>query len=246
MRMMHPRLEEIRKRLLDTPVPAATPKAVGEVFSPNGLRRPQVFGAASVVGTNAGPSTPPNPGAEQAHVVEPASANMDNSKTRETPQPLDRLVQAVAELFEPARRCQEHLAEIEGASAFISQMTQLALELCAPLQSFHTHVRKLSNSFELLRAFRSELGVLADSFAPVRPLHQQVIQLTEAVRTHLAEVANGLEPAKALQADILELALALESVSELQTDFYALSKAFGDAADSTIASTDATQNSRCV
>jgi hypothetical protein len=60
---------------------------------------------------------------------------------------------------------------------------------------------------------------------------------------HLAEVANGLEPAKALQVDILELALAIDSVNKLQAEFYALSKAFGNATDSKAAESQATEDS---
>lgn len=77
----------------------------------------------------------------------------------------------------------------------------------------------------------------------MRTLHGQVIQLAETVRTHLAEVADGLEPAKALQVDIADLARAIDSVSELQAQFYALSKRFGDATDSKVADTVETENS---
>ena len=50
----------------------------------------------------------------------------------------------------------------------------------------------------------------------MKALHQQVIQLADAVRTHFAEVAAALEPAKALRAQTAELAQILEAGTELQ------------------------------
>ena len=130
--------------------------------------------------------------------------------------------------------------EITEASESISHLTRLAVELCEPLKILHDHIQKLSSSFEsMLSAFGNELAVLAQSFAPVRALHEQVIQLAETVRAHLAEVANGLEPAKALQVEITNLGLAISSVRELQAQFYELSKAFGDATEPNVASDDA-------
>jgi DNA repair ATPase RecN len=217
---MHPKLEEIRKRLqLIPPNVSAPPRYItlkrdGEIFSPGR--------------------------SEQPHVVESEGTV---SVPRETPESLDGLGQAVAALFEPARQCQGRLAEITEASESMRHLTRVALELCEPLKSFHDHIRKLSSSFESMRTFRDELSVLAESFAPVRALHAQVIQLAETVRTHLTEVSNGLEPAKALQGDIADLARAIDSISELQAQFYALSKGFGDATDSKVASTEATEDS---
>jgi len=87
-----------------------------------------------------------------------------------------------------------------------------------------------------MRAFQDDLGVLAESFEPVKALHQQVIQLADAVRTHFAEVAASLEPANALRAQTAELAQILEAGTELQAQFYELSKAFGAAVQASGAS----------
>ena len=252
MRTMHPRLEEIRKRLLTPSAPSGPPGHVAsrharEIFSSSRLEQPLVAESEGTVSIDeslsARSSTPPDLNTEDAYMVERTPANMGEPVARGIPQSLDRLAQAVVALFEPARQCQGRLAEITEASESISHLTRVALELCEPLKSFHHHIRKLSSSFESMRTFRDELGVLAESFAPVRALHAQVIQLAETVRTHLAEVANGLEPAKALQINIADLALAIDSVSELQDQFYALSKAFGDATNSKVASTEATEDS---
>ncbi len=252
--MRNPKLEELRKRLLTQPVPSApppyaTPRRAGEIFSPlpNRSTHPLAVeseGAASMdESLGAASSTPPDPNAEEARIVERTPAKMDEPLVRATPQSLDGLAQAVAALFEPARQCQGRLKEITEASESISQLSRLALQLYEPLKSFHDHIQKLSSSFESMRTFRDELSVLAESFAPVRALHAQVIQLAETVRTHLAQVADGLEPARALQVDIADLAQAIDSVSELQAQFYLLSKGFGDATDSKVADTEKTENS---
>jgi len=238
--MRNPRLEELRKRLLTLPdLPAlppsyATPRRAGEILSRLRSRSEHPLaveseGAASMdESLSARSSTAPAPKTEEARIVEWAPAKMDEPVARETPQSLDGLAWAVAALFEPARQCQRRFMEIAKSSESISHLTRVALELCEPLKSFHDHIQKLSSSFESMRTFRDELSVLAESFAPVRALHAQVIQLTETVRTRLAEVADGLKPAKALQVDIADLARAIDSVSELQAQFYVLSKGFGD------------------
>lgn len=252
MKTMHPRLEEIRKRLLTPPAPPGPPghiasRRAGQVFSSSRLEQPRmvesegIVSIAEILGTRS--SKPPDLNTEESHVVERIPANMDEPVVRETPHSLDGLAQAVVALFEPARQCQGRLAEITEASESISHLTRVALGLSEPLKSFHDHIRKFSSLFESMRSFRDHLSIVAASFAPVRALHAQVIQLAETVRTHLAEVANGLEPAKALRIDIADLALAIDSVSELQAQFYALSKAFGEATDSQVASAEATEDS---
>lgn len=252
--MKNPRLEELRKRLLTPPLPSdpspyTRPRRAGEVFSSSPSRSEHPAAVESESAPNmdeslsARSSTPPDPKTEEARIVERAPAKMDKPVARETPQSLEGLAGAVAALFEPARECQGRLMEITEASESISQLTRLALELCEPLKSFHDHIQKFSSSFESMRTFRDELSVLAESFAPVRALHAQVIQLAETVRTQLAEVADGLEPAKVLQVDVADLARAIDCVSELQMQFYVLSKGFGDATDSKVAGTAETEDS---
>jgi hypothetical protein len=81
-----------------------------------------------------------------------------------------------------------------------------------------------------MRAFQDDLAVLAESFEPGKALHQQVIQLTDAARNHLAELSASLEPVNALRAQAAQLAQILEASTELQARFYELSKALGTAA----------------
>jgi hypothetical protein len=253
--MRNPKLEELRKSLLTPPVPSApppyaTPRRAGEIFSPLPGRSKHPAAVASEDAAvslderlDARSSPPPAPKTEESRFVEPTPTKVDEPAAGVTPRSLDRLARAVAALFEPTRECQARLKEITEASESIRQLSRLALQLCEPLSSFHDHIQKLSSSFESMRTFRDELSVLAESFAPVRTLRAQMIQLTETVRTHLAEVADGLKPAKALQIDIADLARAIDSVSELQSQFYALSKGFGDATDSKVADTRETENS---
>lgn len=234
---MHPRLDEIRKRLLNPPVPSTPPRykapaRSGTVFSQATHPKPdrsdeKAETKAATMALNSSETGP----LEDSQAIELAGDIPDQQVLGDIPRSPDGLAQAVAELFEPARQCRSRLLEITQASEAITYLTRLALDLREPLKSFHDHIRKLSSSFESMRTFRDELGVLAESFAPVRALHHQVIQMAGTVRSHLAEVADGLEPAKALQIEIADLSAAIDSVTELQARFYELSEAFGDAAE---------------
>ena len=235
---MHPRLDELRKRLL-TPGAPGVPSGPAKYKAP--VRSVSVFtpvreraADAPSIDSNAGATVKLNSPltvalADPAEAAGPTVSEAErHPPVAEKPEPPNGLAEAVAELFEPARQCQERLQEITLAAEAISHLTRLAVELREPLKSFHDHIRKLSSSFESMRTFRDELGVLAESFAPVRALHQQVIQMSQTVRTHLAEMANGLEPANVLKIEIADLGTAIDSVSELQSRFFELSEAFGD------------------
>jgi DNA repair ATPase RecN len=235
---MNPRLEELRKRLLTPGVPSSS----GPVLPGAPARGASIFKTplrerdegSSSIDSNAGATTKLNSLRTvtlvgPAETAEPAASETERHSVTEKLQPPNGLAEAVEELFGPARQCQERLQEIAEASEAVSHLTRLTIELREPLKTFHDNIRKLSSSFESMRTFRDELGVLAESFAPVRALHQQVIQMTQTVRRHLAEVADRLGPAKALKVEIADLGAAIDSVSELQSRFYELSEAFGDA-----------------
>ena len=83
-----------------------------------------------------------------------------------------------------------------------------------------------------MRAFQDDLGVLAESYEPGKALHQQVIQLADAVRTGLTEVAASLEPVNALRVQAAELVQILEAGAQLQAQFSELAKAIGTAIQS--------------
>src|SRR5581483_6051549 len=220
---MHPRLEEIRQRLLTPPSPSAPSRY-------KALARPAE--GISPVTSDASRSSQIGSPIEATNTEERLVGKTGEQMAGAIPASSDGLAQAVGELFDPARQCQRRLIEITRASKAISQLTRLALELREPLGSFHDNIRRLSTSFESMRTFRDELGSLAKSFAPVRALHQQVGHMAHIVRVQLAYVANRLEPAKAVKLDIAELSAAIDSLSELQARFYELSEAFGDGASS--------------
>jgi hypothetical protein len=83
-----------------------------------------------------------------------------------------------------------------------------------------------------MRAFQDDLGLLAESYEPGKALHQQVIQLADAVRTRLTEMAASLEPVNALRVRAAELAQILKAGTELQAQFSELAKAIGAAVQS--------------
>jgi DNA repair ATPase RecN len=145
---------------------------------------------------------------------------------------VDQFRRSIAELFEPVQLCKKHLAEVANVSDSIDKLARSAPELFEPLKSFCDHMPRLSKSLASMRAFQDDLGVLAESFEPGKALHQQVIHLADAVRTHLGEVSTSLEPVNALRAQAVELAQILEESKELQAQFYALAKAIGAAVQS--------------
>jgi hypothetical protein len=165
-------------------------------------------------------------------LAEQVTNNGEGQITVAGPNAVDQLRQSIAKLFEPAQLCKEHLAEIANASNSINKLVRSAPELFGPLKSFCDHVPKLSKSFASMCTLQDDLGVLAESFEPGKALHQQVIQLVGTVRTHLAEVAESLEPVNALRAQAAELAQILEAGTELQAKFRELSKAIGAAVQS--------------
>jgi len=52
---------------------------------------------------------------------------------------------------------------------------------------FLVETSRLSSSFESMRTFRDELGAFAESFPPVRALHQEIAHLAQTMRTPLAK-----------------------------------------------------------
>lgn len=225
---MNPRLEELRKRLLEPPLPATPPRhtiarRARDVSSPR-----QLSDEASAVGFE---SEERDVGEERPQPTDSrAGLSSSGAGATDGPRPADALARAVGALFEPARQCQGRLAEIAEATESINRLARLAAEVRQPLENFRDHIRRLSASFESMRTFRDELGILAESFEPVRALHEQVIELSDTVQAHLAEIANGLEPARALRVRIADLGDAMDSVSELQSQFFELSGAFASPA----------------
>ena len=111
---MHPRLEDIRKRLQTPPVPSTPPRytapkrvvEVSLVREPSQEPPPVNDSAASANAYEnliASSSSQADPLIEQAAVVEQTVAKVDEQGALETPKLMDGLARAVAELFELAR-----------------------------------------------------------------------------------------------------------------------------------------------
>jgi len=235
---MKPKIEELRKRFLPATPFVPTPETIFR----SGPQVSEEPGSSEEPGPSeqlppANRAEPAEPGealtAQSSRQAEPLAERVSDNRygqiAAEKPKSVDQLGQAIAELFEPAQRCKEYLAEIAKASDSVFHLLESVLGRLEELESFRDHMRRLSNSFALMRAFQDDLGVLAESFEPVKALHQEVSQLGDAVRSHLAEVAASLEPANALRAQAAELAQILAAGTELQAQFYELSKAFGTA-----------------
>jgi hypothetical protein len=150
----------------------------------------------------------------------------------EEPNAADQFRRYIAELFETAQLCKKHLAEVANVRDSIDELVRSAPELFEPLKSFCDHTPRLSKSLASMRTFQEDLGALAESFEPSKALHQQVIQLADAVRTGLTEVTALLEPVNTLRAQAAELAQILETDAVLQGQFSELAKAIGTAVQS--------------
>ena len=136
------------------------------------------------------------------------------------------LGQAIDKLFEPARVCNDFFAQVVDTSNYFRQLSDKALRVFESLENFRDHMRKLSSSFASIRNLQNDLGIIAESFDSVRALQLEVTRLTDAVGTRLAEVARSLDPASTLRTNAAELVQILEHATELQAQFYDLSKRF--------------------
>jgi hypothetical protein len=228
---MNSKFKELRKLLQSSPFVPSPETFLGR--DPNVPQTPWVFEQLPSTNSAEPAETRDALAAQSSPQVElHAEQVADNGNGQiavEEATPVDQLGQSIAKLFQPALLCKQHLAEIENASDSINKLARSAPELFEPLKNFCDHVPRLSRSFASMRAFQDDLGVLAESFEPGKALHQQVIQLADAVRNRLTEVAASLEPINALRAQAAELAQILEAGTELQAEFSELSKAIGDA-----------------
>jgi len=87
-------------------------------------------------------------------------------------------------------------------------------------------MRKLPYTFAPLRAFQEQLGVLAEAFAPMKALHQEVALMLEDSGAPFIQLAKSLELAKVSQQRIAGLMSTLETAAEMQAEFDKLAQAF--------------------
>jgi hypothetical protein len=86
---------------------------------------------------------------------------------------------------------------------------------------------RVSLSFEVTRALRTELDVLAQSVEPLKGLQDRIIEILDSIRAHLADLAMSLEAAKALQLQLSALVQTLDTGTELEAQIRELSRVLG-------------------
>jgi hypothetical protein len=80
-----------------------------------------------------------------------------------------------------------------------------------------------------MRAFQVQLAELAQSFAPMKGLQQQLGLLSDAFEININQLVRSLEPAKEFQAQLIKLARSFEPATELGDDFASLADTFSAA-----------------
>jgi len=226
---MNPRLEELRKRFLVPSLPGTQSRDTifGSSSQPSSeppsSEQPALSDRAESAESGdvlfAHGSAPAESPAEQAAAEREREIAADDAAS-------DDLGQAIDKLFEPMRRCADFLAEMVKASDVFLQTTRSALPAFKSLEDFRDHMRKLSNCFASVRTLQNDLGILTESFDPVRALHREVVRLSDDVRIRLTKVARSLEPINALRTNVVEIVQILEDATALQAQFYDLSKTF--------------------
>jgi hypothetical protein len=226
---MNLKLEELRKRLLDS-TPSAAPPPAETIYkrSADPISQPEspvitnLPDAAERKSTPSRDTQPPTAQTDSlaSTVLQYGGENADPGKSRY------QLAQAVTKVFESTRQYQERLADLAKSFDTIEQTALAATRAFEPIRAFREQMVKLSSTFEPMRSFQEQLGTLADSFEPMRALHDQIAMLAEAFQINLAEFARSMEPAKAFQVQIAKLAKTFEAVSELQSQFLELSETF--------------------
>jgi len=230
---MNLKLEELRKRLLDSMPGADAPAETVYKRSTEGAISSEPVSATAALGSaTAQPATREAQGATQPVSVAGGVLQYVTGEDKEKAGAKSRyhVAHAVAKVFESTRIHQERLAELSKSFDSIEQMAQAAARAFEPIRAFHAQMEKLSGTFEPMRSFQEQLGAMAATFEPMKALHEQMVQMAEAFQFNLAQFATSLEPARKFQAQLEKLAKVFESVGELQEQFVELSEAFRSAA----------------
>jgi hypothetical protein len=227
---MNLKLEELRKRLLDS-TPSTVPPPAETIYKrsaeptsppPESPVITNITDAAEQKSTPVRDTQPPTAQEESlaSTVLQYVGENAEPGKSRY------QLAQTVTKVFEATRQYQERLADLAKSFDTIEQTAEAATRAFEPIRAFREQMEKLSSTFEPMRSFQEQLGTLAESFEPMRALHDQIAMLAEAFQINLAEFARSMEPAKSFQVQIAKLAKAFEAVGELQGQFLKLSETF--------------------
>jgi len=244
---MNLKLEELRKRLLDPTVSAATPSSAETIYRRSAdPTAPPPEPPAVTNGLDAAErtSTPlrdaqiptAQPDSLASTVLQYVGDNADPGKSRY------QLAQAVTKVFESTKQYQERLAELAKSFDIIEQTAQSAMRAFEPIRAFREQMEKLSSTFEPMRSFQEQLGTMAESFEPMKALHEQIAMVAEAFQINLAQLAHSMEPAKTFQMQLAKLAKTFEAVGELQSQFLDLSETFRVASRATVSSGTTARN----
>jgi DNA repair exonuclease SbcCD ATPase subunit len=224
---MNLKLEELRKRLLDTTNPLPPGETIyrsnAEAGSSPRLEQASVTEEMAVAESKSTSAIASQPAPVASTVKQYGAGDEGNSVSPKTSY---NVAQAVAKVFDSVRGHQERLAELSKSLESIEQIAQSASRAFEPIETFHTQMKKLSGTFEPMRSFQHELGAMAEAFEPMRALHEQMAQMAQAFEINLAQLARCLEPAKKFQAQLIRLAKSFETASELQAQFLELSDSF--------------------
>ncbi len=208
---MATKLDELRKSLLGAALPtlAPAPTQTRPVLSVKSLLAP---GASA-------------PGAPEIPPPE-VKASSPQPQSNGEMQSVGEVAGAVDKLFEPARVCRERWSELAKSFDSLEHMTQWAATALAPMEALYERMRKLSETFDSMRAFERELAALASSFTPMQELHGGVAQIARSFHEQCAQMAQLFEPAKTCKRRMAELGSAFDAASDLQARFYDLSQKF--------------------
>lgn len=202
---MIPSLEELRRRLLQ---PAGQASPLGRLSNPDAAAGGSAAGEyGSVPGSTSSSQVPSNAGGQV---------------TRKPSQDENPLAHVAAKAFIPVAEYRDRVAQIERS---IDELSQSTGELFGSLQSLRDQMQALLKSRPPTGTFQKEPGTL-ESFEPMNDLQGQMVQISEAFGTYLAELARFLEQAKVLDAPLAGLAETFRSVGRLQAEFYQMSEAF--------------------
>lgn len=194
---MNPRLQELRKRLL----PSEAEGSADTIFARSSQSaaidrsRQPAAGAAEAVERDSDEQGLPavETAAEQKPDTEDGHVAADVAKS------MDQRAQAVATLFEPARRYREHLSKsFESIRSLHVELGVLA-QSSEPLGALHDQV------VDFLNAIQAQLADMATS-----------LEAAKALRLQLSELVQALDAGSELQAQTYELSKALRVA--LQTD----------------------------
>ncbi len=190
---MNPRLEQLRKRYLNPPMPGGSAVYTRGPRSIEPEPSEQEAAVSEVHAEAENPSSQESPPAEAiAEQNSDATAGEDSQPAVEETTVTDDLAASIAAMFEPARRYRDRV------SLSFESIRSLQAELGALVQSLEPLKGLQDQIFEILNSIRAQLADLAMS-----------LEAAKALRLQLSELVESLETGSEIQDQIHELSKAL-------------------------------------